>query len=221
MANHTRDMSEKCFLCGKETVIGFDFITVEIWRSYVQTAKYEQYASRERIAGIVRLTLCADCMKNKVQLLKSDRTKKDGKPKLFQKGAINSLDTLLDKMDHGVYENSIEMENIFIASFGAMWMEPDNRYFHIKLDKYGRAIEAQYVLWTPENEAFSHQIVPELNAQGKESSFTLYSMSLLSTVKSESVIVTGQLSNMLSLEKNTCKQLYEIVKLYNDILLKH
>ena len=117
MTNHVKSMSHECFVCGKMSAIGFDFLVIESINIHTDTVRNSQDVSQERVCGIVRLTLCVECIKQGLAVLISSKTKKGGKPKLFQKETLASLHSSLEKVNRGIFENTPEMESVFISAF--------------------------------------------------------------------------------------------------------
>ena len=113
-----KKMSSECFVCRKKTVIGFDFLAVEKQNTTAEkTAYHEKTLFLERICGIVRLTLCSDCMKSGIKVKIADMKKKNGKPKLFAKKTLMSLNGLLEKYESGDFECTNETEQLFVNAF--------------------------------------------------------------------------------------------------------
>ena len=111
-----KKISNECFVCDLEPAISCDYLVLEANRTHVQTVRYTKHSSQERVAGIVRLTLCSDCLVNGLKILINSKTKADGSPKLFQKKSFLELNTFLDKMYQGIYE-SVDTAKLFTMVF--------------------------------------------------------------------------------------------------------
>jgi len=109
----SKKLCDSCFVCGKKSAIGYDFIVVE----QANTAMKEQVLVQERICGIARLTLCINCLQFGIDAMVADSIKKDGTPKLFLKKVVESFLSLRYKLDSGLFEDTPEMEEHFIVSF--------------------------------------------------------------------------------------------------------
>ena len=130
-------MSEKCFVCEKPSVLCADFIATEIFSTSTKTVHYIRTSSEEKVFGVIRMTLCAECLKRRLTDMIADNLNIFGKPKLFEKKTVESLRLLQIKMESGIFENTPEMEKIFTSftlpreqtniSFG------DNESFNIRL----------------------------------------------------------------------------------------
>ena len=114
--NIQNKMSNECFICGLKSVISCDYLVQEANRAYVQTVRYTQHSSQERVAGIVRLTLCSDCLVNGMKTLINSKTKADGSPKRFQKKSLLELNAFLDGMYQGIYGN-VDTGKLFTMVF--------------------------------------------------------------------------------------------------------
>jgi hypothetical protein len=82
----------------------------------------------ERICGIVRLTLCGDCLKYGIAAMIARRLNKNGKPVLFCKKEVELLRLQSEKLDSGIFEDSPEMEELFLASFHLEGTHKGNPY---------------------------------------------------------------------------------------------
>jgi hypothetical protein len=106
-------VSEKCFNCGKSTVLYYDFIAVEDFQHRTQKGNWTTTSKNQRLLGFLRLTLCGECLQRCLMAHIDKSTKKNGTPALFAKKEVAFSGELLSKMQQGVYEDSIAMQYLF------------------------------------------------------------------------------------------------------------
>jgi hypothetical protein len=114
-------MNHECFICKKPSVIFYDFLGVESLNIHRETIKYTQNYANQRIAGIVRITLCADCLKKRTLEYLGTKTKADGKPKLFHKQEAETCNNLIKQIDLGIFEKTSDMQSLFLET-----LQPNN-----------------------------------------------------------------------------------------------
>ena len=96
-------MSQDCFICGKPTVVFYDFLVVEETTASSRKGVYTTTTNTQKLSGIVRITLCADCMKDSLNRQIALATNKNGKPKLLEGKKVAELRRFEDEIDRGIY----------------------------------------------------------------------------------------------------------------------
>jgi hypothetical protein len=125
-------MNQECFICKKPSVIFYDFLGIESLNILQKTGKYTQGYTNQRIAGIVRITLCADCLKKRVVEYLRKKTKTNGKPKLFHKQQVETCNNLIKQIDSRIFEKTPDMKYLFLETLfpcNFLLISGGNRFF--------------------------------------------------------------------------------------------
>ncbi|MDR0599694.1 MAG: hypothetical protein LBG84_06410 [Treponema sp.] len=125
-------MNKECFICKKPSVIFYDFLSLEDVHIHRETIKYTQDYGSQRIAGIVRITLCADCLRKRALEYSKIKTKINGKPKLFHKQEVETCNNLIKQIDLGIFEKTPDMKSLFLETLypsNFLLVSGGNRFF--------------------------------------------------------------------------------------------
>ncbi|MDL2237870.1 hypothetical protein LJC56_08605 [Christensenellaceae bacterium OttesenSCG-928-K19] len=130
-------MSQSCFICGKPSVLFYDFLTEESasQTSHVSGTAYTRTTSMEKILGIARITLCKACLQDSLSRLIARHTNKNGKPRLLEGKIVEELWRIADEIDRGIYDKSHDrrtgldrevagLAKIFVTAFDALGRFP-------------------------------------------------------------------------------------------------
>lgn len=150
-------MSETCYPCHKPPVIFYGFLVVERLAPQKETAKYSRNLDQQKIAGIARLTLCADCLIGGAQHNISSKTRAHGKPKLFQNKVVEDARQLLASLSNGVFKNSLAMKAAFSGLIGRCESSTQIGacFSDLSIDLMAEraVIPTCFALWTPDSSA--------------------------------------------------------------------
>lgn len=131
-ANH------KCYRCDKPTVIYYDFLTVEHFGAHTETARWAQDFSQQRVAGITRLTLCAECIMQELTGSIKEHTKANGKPKMLSKKHVAVCNMMWEQISAGRFEKTLGMKKLFYKAFAGSFPAADDfsepLYWQLKKD---------------------------------------------------------------------------------------
>ena len=122
-------MYDGCFVCGKRSVIHYDFLVEESFTTQTVSGRYTQYFDQSRIAGIARLTLCRDCLESTFHQLIAGKINPDGSPRPKYRDEVSSLYALWHQISSGIYENrpgaqqgvfapAMDMARLFMTALG-------------------------------------------------------------------------------------------------------
>ena len=214
-------MSEQCFICGKPSVVFYDFLVTESAAQQYRQGTYQVTDTAEAISGIARITLCKECMEDSVNRLIASCSNKNGKPRMFERKNVEELQRFAEEMSKGIYDKTRDkrtpgldayvsgLARIFINAlvplkrvfsfdlystelrFGMEYLPPerqtpeviklfqrnglriDSKTFVMEFSKWpddlktplmkrlvNKNSEPQYVLWVPDQAAFTHAIAP-------------------------------------------------------------
>lgn len=123
-------MSSSCFVCGKPSVLYYDYLVVEEYHEFERKGKLTTHKSQKSIRGILRITVCGDCLIEQIHTFLANNTKPDGTPKFSSKKEVQIIQNKLTEMKNGYFERFDEVTqymycNIFFAPFHQFeWENP-------------------------------------------------------------------------------------------------
>ena len=229
-------MSDSCFICGKPSVMFYDFIAIERTSQTVSKGAARQTTTVEKIKGIVRITLCKDCLKDAVVKMISAKTNKNGKPMLFEKKKVEDMRLIAEEIDKGIYNKTHDkmscsiadgsymdgFAKVFVSALGASFTHivslyrhtahniPDDQKNLLQKRLSNLNIESQYVLWTPNQSSilpFSCGIVPEFGYE-----INLYCMSFNEHGNIFDEYIQGLHSSVILAVKKQIPAIYDLYK---------
>jgi len=99
----------KCYKCEDNSFVFYDFLVIE--DSTVSDFS-ETIRKTQRVAGIARIPVCANCLKNELKKRINANIKKNGKPKLFSGNYIRECNELLSQLNAGTFNKNAELRSL-------------------------------------------------------------------------------------------------------------
>ena len=97
-------MSPSCFVCGRPSVLSYDYFVLENHTTTESSAKLTQHHSQEVASGIIRVTVCGDCLMEQAHTYLAANTKENGAPKMLSKKEVPAVQHVLAQMQNGWFQ---------------------------------------------------------------------------------------------------------------------
>ncbi len=110
------DLENSCFICGQPSPIYYDFAVIENTHGFKGAYFYKKTDATQRIAGIARISLCGDCLNERLDRFIQENTNANGKPKFGKKRIVVTCQILRRKLNEEGYKKSSDMQILFFAS---------------------------------------------------------------------------------------------------------
>jgi hypothetical protein len=105
-----------CFICSKPSVVYYDFAVIETSHVFQKTVRHTQTHTTQRIAGIVRLALCKDCLSERLDRHIQENTNQNSKPKIGKKKFVELCMQMRQRLNTQDYTKTLDMQILFYTS---------------------------------------------------------------------------------------------------------